>query len=426
MPSGLPPPPPLCSRQSGVSASDTARRHLASRRTFLHSILTSLHRKHTSSPGSHTGEDHAEATEISPEEPRSTTSSADDSGTVIRLDGFSAAQHELENGEDVYKWAVLYEIQRGATIFSTQYYSPASLLPFDPPPFTVPSASDNPAASRPTVSLNDYPLPDGTWRWVSRAWMIDMRSDGAVQYDGFEYNWVFRRKGWRPTVGFLSAGGFVRRRRWVRLMMRPGKRVQPLANVAGEPVEATKAQELEGAMRPPSAAATSVDDNGDAANILQGDEGDWPRCRAALRRLGRDGKKLELWILWLNPLLAEAGDSRQEKGKEPRKQWTEDEEPMPSEWIREEELAADVGMTISREVPREHLAAILRDHGSDILATFVYPDSRAQFLEMLEHAGLLHDLRTNLEVPESTPLVEVLDFWSYTHTEDIAPNLPSS
>lgn len=51
-----------------------------------------------------------------------------------------------------------------------------------------------------------------------------MRTDsGEVQHDGFEYNWMFRSHHWHAKVGKLSAGGWVRRRRWIRLMMRPGK-----------------------------------------------------------------------------------------------------------------------------------------------------------------------------------------------------------
>ncbi|KAF8350060.1 hypothetical protein F5887DRAFT_858528, partial [Amanita rubescens] len=103
------------------------------------------------------------------------------------------------------------------TLFSTRCYSHRSLLPMDPAPFTLPSTSFS-RSKQPFKSLNDYQFPDGTWRWVSKSWMIDMRSDsGEVQYDGFEYNWFFRRHHWRAEVGPLSAGGWVRRRRWIRL-----------------------------------------------------------------------------------------------------------------------------------------------------------------------------------------------------------------
>ncbi|KAE9408068.1 hypothetical protein BT96DRAFT_808509, partial [Gymnopus androsaceus JB14] len=110
------------------------------------------------------------------------------------------------------------------TAFSIPYYSSNSLLPTDPAPFTLPSAVSLKRAHQPDVSLKEYPLPDGNWHWVSNSWMVDMRTDsGEVQHDGFEYNWMFRSNHWHATVGKLSAGGWVRRRRWVRLMMRPGK-----------------------------------------------------------------------------------------------------------------------------------------------------------------------------------------------------------
>lgn len=111
------------------------------------------------------------------------------------------------------------------TLFSIPYYSSNSLLPSDPAPFTMPSAVSLKRAHQPSVSLKEYPLPDGNWCWVSNSWMVDMRSDsGEVQHDGFEYNWIFRTHHWHPQVGPLSAAGWVRRRRWVRLMMRPGKK----------------------------------------------------------------------------------------------------------------------------------------------------------------------------------------------------------
>src|ERR1700722_4665839 len=105
-------------------------------------------------------------------------------------------------------------------LFSTAFYSSSSLLPTDPLPFTFPNSSPD-RAHQPALTLDTYPLPDGNWQWVSNAWMIDMRHEGDVQWDGFEYNWRFRRRGWRAEVGVLGSGGFVRRRMWVRLMMKP-------------------------------------------------------------------------------------------------------------------------------------------------------------------------------------------------------------
>ena len=46
---------------------------------------------------------------------------------------------------------------------------------------------------------------------------------------------------------------------------------------------------------------------------------------------------------------------------------------------------------------------------------FVYPESRAKFLQLIGHVGLLPELRAGIGAMDSTQL---LDFWSYTQ----APN----
>ncbi|KDN50314.1 hypothetical protein RSAG8_01650, partial [Rhizoctonia solani AG-8 WAC10335] len=158
---------------------------------------------------------------------------------VIRTDVHVADRTESNDDEsrDIYEWAVLYENQRGITIFSIPYYSKLSLLPNDPPPFTVPNEPTGHGkgkyGQRTTLrapgGLADYQLPDPTWRWVSKYWMVDMRGDGEVQQDGYEYNWCFRSNGWRASIGSFNAGGWVRRRRWVRLMMRPANTGSPLS-----------------------------------------------------------------------------------------------------------------------------------------------------------------------------------------------------
>lgn len=133
----------------------------------------------------------------------------------------------IDEPEDVYAWAVLYENQRGATIFSTPYYSRFSLLPrIDPYPYSLPNSYTKKPDHLPDVTPEQFPLPDGRWQWVSKAWMIDMGSVGNVQHDGFEYNSSFRLHGWHAfTQG--KHGAFVRRRRWIRLMMRPGRSTLP-------------------------------------------------------------------------------------------------------------------------------------------------------------------------------------------------------
>lgn len=47
-----------------------------------------------------------------------------------------------------------------------------------------------------------------------------MRSDGETDELGWEYNYLFRTKGWHSRIGRLGWGGWVRRRGWVRLRSR--------------------------------------------------------------------------------------------------------------------------------------------------------------------------------------------------------------
>ena len=218
------------------------------------------------------------------------------------------------------------------TLFSARCYSHRSLLPMDPAPFTLPSASLS-RSKQPFKSPDDYQFPDGTWRWVSKSWMIDMRSDsGEIQYDGFEYNWFFRRHHWRAEVGPLSAGGWVRRRRWIRLMMRPAKHPppEPFTNHVGSSI--------------------------DEGNIWKGEtlEECWDSCRALMKQLDTDGRKLEVWLSWM-----------------------------------------DLART------REQMKKLLERHVEQILDMFLYPDSRAQFLAAAERMGA------------SVRRERGVEFWSY-------------
>ncbi|KIY52733.1 hypothetical protein FISHEDRAFT_69548 [Fistulina hepatica ATCC 64428] len=223
--------------------------------------------------------------------------------------------------EDEYRWAILYENQRGITIFSTPYYSSLGLLPFDPSPFTLPGFSSK-RSKQPRLSLQAYPLPDGNWRWVSKSWMVDMHADPGrqIQYDGFEYNWLFRKAHWRSQIGRFNAGGFVRRRRWIRLMMRPGitsDSTDPLdagADVTTSPVRdwttdvslgvdttMQRSSFTSSSIFPPP--ATSSLDTQSIERVWRGKdiEADWKRCRNLLSRMGRDGLRLDLWKQWLPP-----------------------------------------------------------------------------------------------------------------------------
>jgi hypothetical protein len=88
---------------------------------------------------------------------------------------------------------------------------------------------------------------------------------------------------------------------------------------------------------------------------------DWERCRRLMKHFGRDGRKLELWRLWLgfhrNELHA-IDISNKAKGK--RKQWTEDEELMPSE------AAAAANLLLSKDTvtvaPFEYIIPVLEKY----------------------------------------------------------------
>ncbi|KAJ6509540.1 hypothetical protein C8R47DRAFT_1099078 [Mycena vitilis] len=314
-----------------------------------------------------------------------------------------------DDDRDQYRWAVVYENQRGLKIFSSLYYSFSSLLPTDPSPFTTPHSTDK-RSKQPDVSLAAYPLPDGAWRWLS-PWMIDMRSDsGEVQHDGFEYNWVFRTHKWHPEAGAMS---WVRRRRWIRLMMRPARKAtkkspdslspdtpaQSIApNVAGNRFSVASSLQ-------PSVLESRADDgsfmdiNVDEVWQSENFEDNWEQCRVAMRCAGRDGRILELWRRWLANELPEADT----KGK--RKQWTEDDDPpgdVPTE--------LPVPAHHTSPPPIANILPALRKHGDAILHSFIYPESRARFMQMLEGAGILGELNAELGGHVSSSEVQ---FWSY-------------
>ena len=272
---------------------------------------------------------------------------------------------DLDISQDVYRWAVVYENQRGCalasfvsdkscslrsffrvTIFSTPYYSRLGLHPNDPPPFTVPEA-DGRRDRQPQVSLHEYPLPDGTWRWVSTSWMVDMRSEGEVHYDGFEYNWFFRRHKWRPEPGTFSAGGWVRRRRWIRLMMRPPH------PTAIEHRDDSDSQQPYTVSTPMTRYSIIPDDSAseieaDKAMVWRGDLGDWKRCYRLMARLNRDGIKLELWRDWL-------GVSPRTR----RRVWTEDDYLTTSEDFNGGPIIRAPALEGAQ---RESLATVVQEH----------------------------------------------------------------
>lgn len=298
---------------------------------------------------------------------------------------------DSDTSQDIYRWAVVYENQRGVTLLSTPYYSRLGLLPHDPPPFTVPEA-DGRRDRQPQVSLHDYPLPDGTWRWVSTSWMVDMRSEGEVHYDGFEYNWLFRRHKWRPEPGWLSAGGWVRRRRWVRLMMRPAHPHHAATEQSDKAFPITTSLSTRYSVMLDSSA---VELETEKVTVWRGDPDDWNRCHHLMARLNRDGIKLELWREWLGV----SPRTRQ------RKIWTEDDYSVPLEKFNGGPSARAPALEGAQ---RESLATAVRDHVEDLIRLFIYPESRAEFFRILSTAGI--NLDRDYQLPSEALGVE---FWSY-------------
>jgi len=202
-----------------------------------------------------------------------------------------------------------------------------------------------------------------------------MRTDsGEVQHDGFEYNWIFRRHNWRAQIGSFNSGGWVRRRRWIRLMVRPGK---PKADTFDNgdfsinPSSAKESDKRRHRLSMVSSFPPSVNTNNTGVTmwpLIDPDEvwmgicnDDWQRCRTLMKQFGRDGRKLELWKLWLgfyHPEHKQKFLNPDDKGKRREKQWTEDDGPLPSEL-----LAADI---LSREwvsiAPRQAVIDVLRTH----------------------------------------------------------------
>ena len=88
---------------------------------------------------------------------------------------------------------------------------------------------------------------------------------------------------------------------------------------------------------------------------------DWERCRDYLRSLTRDGKKLEVWKLWLGLSgVVENEGTEDTDDVNAKKQWTEDEELLPSQTLVKTPKAVDVGTT----PPREWVIAAILEHVS--------------------------------------------------------------
>ncbi|CAO3683288.1 unnamed protein product [Rhizopus stolonifer] len=110
--------------------------------------------------------------------------------------------HDTKTDEYVYD--ILYECQRGSLSVG---YSSKTLLQFDPNPWCDADMKFTP------MNTGNYQLPDPTWQWVSKDWMIDMTDD--VDEVGWQYSLKFHGADWHGNYKHFRS--FVRRRRWIRL-----------------------------------------------------------------------------------------------------------------------------------------------------------------------------------------------------------------
>ncbi|KAF9583471.1 hypothetical protein BGW38_009388 [Lunasporangiospora selenospora] len=113
-------------------------------------------------------------------------------------------------GDFVYEF--LYQHQRGAFFLGTPKFSAKSLLPVDPDEWT------NTKFETSVMNTTDYVLPDPSWEWVHKSWLVDMTGD--VDEDGWEYAMTFHGSPWHGNYEIFRS--FSRRRRWLRLRKRKG------------------------------------------------------------------------------------------------------------------------------------------------------------------------------------------------------------
>ncbi|KAH8835768.1 hypothetical protein DL96DRAFT_1575539 [Flagelloscypha sp. PMI_526] len=316
---------------------------------------------------------------------------------------------------DTYRWAVVFENQRGLVFASVPYFSRLSLLPSDPLPYTLPNASVK-RSQQPNFTLNSYPLPSGQWKWVSKQWMIDMRSEGGlVQHDGFEYNWFFRKHHWRAEVGKMSAGGLVRRRKWIRLMVLPAS--SPLDNIP-EPLPSSfppASASHKDRRFPETGSSNSRRTSRSGASTLSDVDPEqiwighdlphsWHIYKAySLQYLKSDGHKLEAWCAWLG---LPSGYILRHRPIE----WSEDEQGS-----RITSSPASSSLII-RSSPIGNVVSAISMHYEDILRSFIYPQSRAEFLKLLTLTGTLDKLDVR-----AAEALQRLDFWSYGQEDNSFP-----
>lgn len=107
---------------------------------------------------------------------------------------------------------VLYENQRGWFLCGVPLYSHQSLMQFDPPAWVTRDFRESP------VDVRNAQTPDPSWTWAWKCWYVDMSND--VDEDGWQYSFSFHSKfAWHGSHPWFHS--FVRRRRWLRLRVKP-------------------------------------------------------------------------------------------------------------------------------------------------------------------------------------------------------------
>ncbi|KAK3812166.1 MAG: hypothetical protein J3Q66DRAFT_349576 [Benniella sp.] len=124
---------------------------------------------------------------------------------------FKGPEDPEPEGNFVYDF--LYQHQRGVFILGAPKFSSKSLLPIDPDEWTDQNFNTS------AMNTTDYALPDPSWEWVHKSWLVDMTGD--VDEDGWEYAMTFHGSAWHGSYEVFRS--FARRRRWLRLRRKKGK-----------------------------------------------------------------------------------------------------------------------------------------------------------------------------------------------------------
>ncbi|KAI5898279.1 uncharacterized protein SCHCODRAFT_01037142 [Schizophyllum commune H4-8] len=149
----------------------------------------------------------------------------------------------------------------------------------------------------------------------------------------------------------------------------------------------------------------------DGNPVFVGDpESDWVRCRAAMHRLKRDGRILEVWRKWLGQSQPAKPLRGNAVARQPTRSSSGISRPGPA---RSGQVNSDV--VEPGDVPLEYVRAVLDEHILDVLQLFVYPDTKARFLDLLAMVGILPRLSMNLE-----SIMDQTEFWSYSEGLNLA------